>query len=332
VKYNSKDVVTSHQIDGMRSKAFQTIFRFREMYVILILVGIGILISFFSKYFLRTENLMGIARSFSTNAIMAIGMTIVIVAGGIDLSVGSVMGLSAIMTALGFEKGYPVLLCVFIGLSVGIVFGVFNGFLVAKVKLQPFIATLGTVSIGRGLIYMITKGTPKTPELPGSYVFIGQGYLGVVPMPVFILFTLTVIFAIVMSMTRFGRYVYALGGNELASKLSGVKTDQVKIAVYMLSGILSSVAGIVLYARLTSAEASAGVGSETEVIASAVIGGASMAGGAGSVVGAIVGAALIGVITNGIVLLNINTYAQQAIVGTVILLTVSLDTIQNRKK
>jgi ribose transport system permease protein len=149
-------------------------------------------------------------------------------------------------------------------------------------------------------------------------------------MPVVILTILTVIFAIVMAKTKFGRHVYAIGGNELASKLSGVKTDKTKILVYTLSGILSSIAGIVLFARLTSAEAAAGLGIEMDVIAGTVIGGASMAGGAGSVVGAIIGSALIGVITNGVVLLNINTYAQQAITGVVILIAVSLDSLRKK--
>lgn len=306
--------------------------KLREFNICLILISVCLLISLFSEYFLKTENLMGIAKSFSTTAIMALGMTMVIVVGGIDLSVGSVVGLSAIMTAFGFENGYPAFVCVLIGLAMGFLVGVSNGLLIAKIKLQPFIATLGTMNIGRGLIYIMTEGTPKTPDLPKGFIFFGQGYLGVVPMPVVILAVLTIIFTIIMTMTRFGRHVYAIGGNELASRLSGVKTDKTKITVYSLSGILSAVAGIVLYSRLTSAEASAGFGSETDVIAAAVIGGASMAGGAGSIVGAVIGAALIGVIQNGIVLLSINTYAQQVIIGMVILVAISLDTLRKKHR
>jgi len=306
--------------------------KFREFNICLILIAVCLLISLFSEYFLKTENLMGIAKSFSTTAIMALGMTMVIVIGGIDLSVGSIVGLSAIMTAFGFENGYPAVVCVLMGLAIGFLVGLSNGLLIAKLKLQPFIATLGTMNIGRGLIYIMTKGTPKTPDLPKGFVFFGQGYLGVVPMPVVILAVLTLTFTIIMTMTRFGRHVYAIGGNELASKLSGVKTDKTKIIVYSLSGMLSAVAGIVLYSRLTSAEASAGFGSEVDVIAAAVIGGASMAGGAGSIIGAVIGAALIGVIQNGIVLLSINTYAQQVIIGMVILIAISLDTFRKKNR
>jgi ribose transport system permease protein len=205
-----------------------------------------------------------------------------------------------------------------------------NGLLITAIGLPPFIATLGTLSIGRGLMYMITHGVPLTPQTPESFSVLGQGYVGPVPVPVVILLVLTVIFTIIMTRTRFGRHVYATGGNESAARLSGVKVQRVKLAVYVLSSTISALAGVIAFSRYLSAEPASGFGSELEVIAAAAIGGASLAGGIGSVLGAVIGAALIGEIANGVVLLNINTYAQQAITGGVILIAVSLDVLRNR--
>ena len=262
---------------------------------------------------------------------MAIGMTMVIITGGIDLSVGSVLGLAGMFTAMSFSHHYPTILCVALGLSAGLACGFINRLLITVVNLPPFIATLGTMSICRGLIYVITRGNPLTPSLTDGYKFIGQGYVGVVPMPVIIMLMLVIAFQFCMKQTRFGRYVYALGGNEQASRLSGVKTNWVKLQVYTIAGFLSAIAGVILYARMTSAEAAAGLGEEMNVIAATVIGGASMSGGSGSVIGALIGAVLIGVIKNGMVLLNINSYAQQAVTGIVILLAVGIDMFRQKK-
>lgn len=318
--------------EAKKANPLLAIFKYREMNILTVLIIIGIFISLFSPYFLTMNNIMGVTRSVSITAIMAIGMTMVIITGGIDLSVGSVMGLSALMTALSFQHGYPTVVAIAVGLIIGIVSGLINGLLITKVNLPPFIATLGTLSIGRGLIYIITEGFPITPDVPAGYSFIGQGYLGFLPLPVMAMLILMVVFSVIMSRTRFGRHVYAIGGNETAARLSGVKTDLTKILVYVLSGTISAVAGIILFARLSSAEPASGFGAELEVIAASAIGGASLSGGYGSIVGAIIGAALIGVISNGIVLLNINTYAQQAITGLVILIAVSIDMWRSKRK
>ncbi|MCL6571122.1 MAG: ABC transporter permease [Bacillus sp. (in: Bacteria)] len=302
------------------------------MNILAVLIIVALFISLFSPYFLTINNIMGVSRTISITAIMAIGMTMVIITGGIDLSVGSIMGLSSLLTALMFEQGLPTFVAVTVGVFVGVIAGLINGLLITKVNLPPFIATLGTLSIGRGAIYMITKGFPITPDIPESYSFIGQGYLGFIPLPVIAMVVLMIVFWIIMSRTRFGRHVYAIGGNETAARLSGVKTNKTKIMVYMLSGTISAIAGIILFARLSSAEPASGFGAELEVIAAAAIGGASLAGGYGSIIGAIIGAALIGVISNGIVLLNINTYSQQAITGLVILIAVSIDMWRSKRK
>ncbi|SDK82315.1 ABC transporter permease [Aliiruegeria lutimaris] len=302
----------------------------REFNVLLALLLVGFLISLATPYFLTTNNLMGVFRAFSLTAIMSIGMVMVIITGGIDLSVGSAMGLASLVTALAFEAGFPTGAAISAGLATGLVFGLTNGLLITAIGLPPFIATLGTLSIGRGLMYMITHGVPVTPETPEIFSVLGQGYIGPVPVPVVIMLVLMIVFAVIMLRTRFGRHVYATGGNEHAARLSGVKVNRVKLTVYVLSSTIASIAGIIGFSRYLSAEPASGFGSELDVIAAAAIGGASLAGGVGSVTGAVIGAALVGVIANGVVLLNINTYAQQAITGGVILIAVSLDVLRNR--
>lgn len=306
------------------------LFQVREFNVLIALVVVGALISLYTPYFLTTNNLMGVFRAFSLTAIMSIGMVMVIITGGIDLSVGSAMGLASLVTALCFSMGYPTELCIAAGLGVGLIFGLCNGLLITFIGLPPFIATLGTLSIGRGLMYMITRGVPVTPETPEAFSILGQGYLGPVPVPVIIMVVLMLVFAVIMRRTRFGRHVYATGGNEHAARLSGVKVDRIKLSVYVLSSTIAALAGVIGFSRYLSAEPASGFGSELDVIAAAAIGGASLAGGAGSVTGAVIGAALVGVIANGVVLLNINTYAQQAITGGVILIAVSLDVLRSR--
>lgn len=306
------------------------LFQVREFNVLIALIAVGIIISLFTPYFFTTNNLMGVFRAFSLTAIMSIGMVLVIITGGIDLSVGSAMGLASLVTALCFSAGLPTVVCIGAGISVGVVFGLVNGLFITLIGLPPFIATLGTLSIGRGMMYMITRGVPVTPDTPESFAFLGQGYVGPVPVPVIIMIALMIFFAIIMQRTRFGRHIYATGGNEYAARLSGVKVDRVKLSVYVISSTIASIAGVIGFSRYLSAEPASGFGAELDVIAAAAIGGASLAGGAGSVPGAVIGAALVGVIANGVVLLNINTYAQQAITGGVILIAVSLDVLRNR--
>jgi ribose transport system permease protein len=309
-----------------------SIFKIRELNVLFALLVVGVLISLATPYFLQVNNLMGVFRSFSLVAIMAIGMVMVIITGGIDLSVGSVLGFSSLMTAFAFQHGSSTSIAVLCGLLSGLGFGVLNALLITLIGLPPFIATLGTLSIGRGAIYMITHGEPLTPDTPPIFAELGQGYIGFVPVPVVILLVMAVGFSIVMRKTRFGRYIYATGGNEHAARISGVKTNRIKAYVYMLSGLICGVAGVISYSRYLSAESTSGLGIELDVIAAAAIGGASLAGGVGSVEGAVIGAALAGVIANGVVLVNIDTYAQQAITGAVIIIAVSIDVLRNRAR
>jgi ribose transport system permease protein len=332
----SVEIKNDHRINrhlsGRFFNALSNLRQVREINVFVALLAVGGLISLFTPYFLTTENLMGVFRAFSMTAIMSIGMVMVIITGGIDLSVGSAMGLASLVTALCFESSLPMPVAIACGLGVGLLFGAVNGLLITGIGLPPFIATLGTLSIGRGLMYIITHGVPLTPDTPDSFAFLGQGYVGLVPVPVVIMGLMMVCFSILMRRTRFGRHVYATGGNEHAARLSGVKTNRVKLLVYMMSGTIAALAGVISFSRYLSAEPASGFGAELDVIAAAAIGGASLSGGVGSVGGAVIGAALAGIIANGVVLMNINTYAQQAITGGVILIAVSLDVLRNRKR
>jgi ribose transport system permease protein len=218
------------------------------------------------------------------------------------------------------------------GLAVGTGFGVCNGLLITRVGLPPFIATLGTLSIGRGLIYVTTRGYPVTAPRDELLIQIGQGYQGRVPNPVIIMVVITVLATLFLSRTTLGRYIYAVGGNEEAARLAGINVNRVKMFVYTMSGFLASVSGIILLSRLVSAQPTAGLGMELPIIAASIIGGTSLVGGEGTALGAVLGAAIVGVLENGIVLLGINTYAQQMVTGAVILLAVGLDIWQKRRK
>ena len=236
------------------SRRWSALLQIHELNVLTALLIVVALISFFTPYFMTTDNMMGVFRSFSLIAIMSIGMVMVIITGGIDLSVGSALGLSSLVTALGFQAELPTLVCIAGGLVTGLLFGLFNGALITIIRLPPFIATLGSLSIGRGLMYMITHGVPLSPDTPDVFSVLGQGYVGLVPIPVVIMIAMAVIFSILMRKTRFGRHVYATGGNEQAARLSGVKTGRVKLLVYMLSGLIAGIAGVVTFSRYSSAE------------------------------------------------------------------------------
>lgn len=311
----------------------QRVVGWREFNILVALIVLSVGLSFASEHFLSKNNIFGVMRAFSLTAIMAIGETMVIISGGIDLSVGSIMGLVGLLTGMLIQNGQPILLAVMVGLLIGMAMGAFNGGMITGLRLPPFIATLGTLSIGRGLIYVITKGYPVTVDTKHSgFLFLGQGYLGPVPVPVVLMVLLMVVGAVFLTRTRLGRYIYALGGNEQAARLSGIRVDRVKLILYTLSGLFAGFAGVVLLARLVSAQPSAGLGYELPVIAAAVIGGTSLSGGEGTIVGTIIGAALIGVLENGMVLLGINTYAQQAVTGTVIILAVAVDMYRRRQR
>jgi ribose transport system permease protein len=300
--------------------------------IILILVVMSAILAVSTSMFLTSENLLSVFRQFSFIGIMAIGAVMVIITGGIDLSVGSVFAFAGVTSAYIMSKldlGVP--LGLLVGVVSGLAFGLVNGLCVTKLKLPPFIATLGTMSIARGLSYALTGGFP-IPDLPPAFKFIGQGYLGVIPFPVILLLVLAVIFTFFLRQTVLGRRIYATGSNEEAARVSGVNTTAVKITVFALSGVLAGIAGMATAARLGVAQSTAGVGYEMDAIAAAIIGGASVTGGVGTVFGTIIGAAIMGVLKNGLILLSVSAYWQQTVIGVVIIAAVTFDLFRQRAR
>nr|WP_236777809.1 ribose ABC transporter permease [Anoxybacter fermentans] len=288
------------------------------------LIGLIIVLSFLSEYFLTLPNLLNVTRQVSINAILAFGMTFVILTGGIDLSVGSILALTSAITAGLLSTGYDVVIAILAGLLLGAILGLFSGILVAKAKMPPFIVTLGMMTIARGFTLIYSGGRPIS-GFNKTFRFLGAGYLGIIPFPVVIMIIILLICYIVLRKTSFGRYVYAVGGNEKATKLSGINTDAIKMSVYAISGFLAAVSGIILTSRLNSAQPTAGTGYELDAIAAVVLGGTSLAGGQGGVIGTIMGALIIGVLNNGLNLLNVSSFYQLVAKGAVILIAVFLD-------
>jgi ribose transport system permease protein len=316
----------------------QLMMRFQSLIALLLMV---IAMSFLSDKFMTTENIWNVMRQISVNVCISVGMTLVILTGGIDLSVGSILAFSGAITA-GFLKngielgslntfiGFTLFGALTAGIVVGSILGYINGFVITKFKVPPFIATLAMLTMARGMTMLYTGGFPVT-GLGDSFAFIGTGWFLRIPMPVWISAAI-VILAIVLSVkTRIGRYIYAIGGNEKASRLSGLNIRKIKIIVYTLAGALAAVGGIIVTSRLDSAQPNAGMSYELDSIAAVVIGGTSLSGGKGSIMGTVQGALIIGVLNNGLVLLNVSPFWQQVIKGLVILLAVIIDRLQRKE-
>ncbi|HBI6910534.1 ABC transporter permease subunit [Clostridium perfringens] len=288
------------------------------------LVLLCIVITIVTPNFLSVSNITNVFTQVSVNAIIAIGMTFVILTGGIDLSVGSTLAISGAVGASIVKSTRNVFLAIIVAAVIGIAVGLINGLLVSKGKLQAFIVTLATMTIFRGATLVFTDGTPIS-KLPEAFVKIGNGKLGFMPIPVIITIIIAIIAVYALSQTRFGRYLYALGGNEDASRLSGINTDKIKTLVYVVSGFASAIAGVIITSRIGSASPNAGTGFELDAIAAVVIGGTSLAGGEGTITGTLIGALIIGVLNNGLNLMNVSPFYQSIVKGLVILIAVLLD-------
>jgi ribose transport system permease protein len=276
--------------------------------------------------FLAPGNLVDVALAFSFVAIMAVGEMLVIISGGIDLSVGSNLAVSGIVTAMLLKSGQAIVVACFAGLAIGAAFGVVNALLIIRANLPPFIATLGTMSIGRGLAYALCHGWPIS-GLPESFNRQAGGQLiPHIPTPVLVMVLVVLGGSYLLNLTRWGRYFYAVGGNEEAARFAGVQIGAAKLWVYALCGLCCGAASILMTAWLGVAQSTAGQGYELDVIAAAVIGGASLSGGYGTALGALLGASIMGVLRNGLVLLNVPDYYQMVAIGLVILIAVMLDT------
>jgi ribose transport system permease protein len=246
-------------------------------------------------------------------------MTFVILTAGIDLSVGATLALSTVVTANLLQQGIPVLLAVLLGLVLGAAVGFLNGLIITKARVPPFVATLGMMTVGRGLALTYTQGRPIT-GLPEAFRFIGTGSLGPIPMPIVIAGLTFLVGWVVLSRTRIGEYIYAIGNNPVAARYAGIATDSYITFVYVLAGLLSALAGMILVARLNSAQPTAGLGYEFDAIAAVVVGGTSFAGGEGSLGGTLLGVLVIAVINNGLNLLNVSSFYQPVVTGIVIAL------------
>ncbi|WP_331275598.1 ABC transporter permease [Peptostreptococcus equinus] len=295
------------------------------------LVIMMVLVTILNPSFIRPSNLMNLLRQVSINALIAFGMAFVILTGGIDLSVGSILALTSAIFAGLLGTGVPPFLAVIIALACGAVFGMLNGLLITKGKMAPFIATLATMTIFRGLTLVYTGGNPMTNFSDAfSYKFIGRGYVLGIPWPVILMIIAFVIAFIILNKTPFGRKTYAIGGNEKASIISGIKTNIVKIKVYAISGFLAASAGLILTSRLNSAQPTAGTAYEMDAIAAVVLGGISMSGGKGSIAGVLVGALILGTLNNGLNMLGVSSFYQQIVKGIVILIAVLIDRKRNK--
>lgn len=318
---------------------FATLQRIASEYgIYLAFVILVVALSFANKYFLTQNNISNVLLQTSINGVLAFGMTFVIITGGIDLSVGSVVALAGIVSAsfattfaqAGVPGGpYPVFVALTVGVLVGVASGAIIGPIVARFNVPPFVATLGMLSAARGLTLIYGGGHP-VPALTPQYRWIGTGNVFGVPAPVVIFAAVFLLSWFVLARTRFGRYVYAVGGNPRAAKTSGINVVRVRFAVYVISGGLAGVAGMLLAARTGSAVTQAGIGYELDAIAAAVIGGISLSGGVGRVTGALIGALIMGVMNNGLDLMGIESYYQQVLKGMLIVGAVMLDQRRNR--
>ena len=290
------------------------------------LVVLVILVTIMNPSFLSSVNLLNLLRQVSVNALIAFGMTFVILTGGIDLSVGSTLALSGAFVAGLISSGMSPLLAMIAGLMVGAILGMINGLLIAKGNMAPFIATLATMTIYRGLTLVYTNGNPIT-GIGDSFLFqfIGRGYLFGIPFPIIIMLVSFALLFVLLHKTAFGKKTYAIGGNIKAAKLAGVNTDRVQMWIYTLSGLMASLSGIILTSRLNSAQPTAGQAFEMDAIAAVVLGGTSLSGGKGRIFGTLVGALIIGTINNGLNLLGVSSFYQQIIKGIVIIIAVLLD-------
>jgi len=302
--------------------------------VLIALLAISAALTFSSPYFLSIENIFGtVAVYFSWICIAGFGEAIVMIGGGLDLAVGSTMGLAGMTCCLALSAGIGLWLAIVAGLAAGLAIGLINAIAVTRIRLNPFIATLGSLSIVRGLTYGIVQGAAITPpdDAAGrAFSLLGNGAVGPVPVPVLVMLAIGLALVVLMNQTPFGRHVYAVGGNESAARLLGLNVGRIKLAMYLLSGLLSALGGILLAAKAGTALPDAATGYELEVIAAVIIGGVSLYGGRGTIPGVLIGAALLGVISNGIVLLGLAGYWQQLITGLVIAAAATLDVARQR--
>ncbi len=279
--------------------------------------------------FLTGKNLLSVLRQICINSLIAFGMTFVLIIGGIDLTVGSVVGASGVAVVMLLEANVPLAIAILLSLLLGAVIGAVNGMIVAYIKMPPFIVTLSMQGIIRGLAYIITNGRSVACK-DQVFTSMGNGYLLGIPIPIYIVAAVMIVISVILYRTKFGRRMYAVGGNITAAKFSGIRINGLTINVYIISALMAALAGIILASRMYSGQPTAGQGYESDAIAAAVLGGTSFAGGIGTIGGTLIGALVIGVLSNGLNLLHISSYVQMVIKGVVIILAVAFDLLKNK--
>ena len=303
----------------------------RRFGTLLGLIGLSAVLWALTPHFLTVANLLNIAQQTSINAIVAVGMTYVIISGGIDLSVGSIVALSGVTLGVALQSGAALPVALAIALFVGGACGLVNGIIISWGGLPPFIVTLGMMSIARGAALLFTEGRPVSGFEP-DFRSLATGHAGPVPAPIVVTLVVYLFAHVVLTRTTFGRYVYAIGGNEEATRLSGVSVRLHKSLIYAASGLVSAIAAILLTARLNSAQPIAGMMYELDAIAATVIGGTSLVGGEGTLAGTLIGALIMGVLRNGLNLLGVSSFLQQIVIGAVIIAAVLIDTVLKRQR
>lgn len=301
----------------------------REAAIFIALILISLFIALMAPQFRTTKNIYLVSRQISFVAIVALGELFVILTSGIDLSVGSTVGLTGMITGLALAAGIHPIFALPIGVLSGVLIGIFNGAVIAYVGITPFIVTLGALSMGRGLSLVLTKGNPII-EMPNTFFFLAQSDVLGIPTPVIIAAIIAAIVHVILTYTAFGRRIYAIGGNEQATALSGVDVKKIKLMIYAICGLMAGIVGVLLVARFNSAQPATGKGWELDAIASTVIGGTSLSGGVGTVLGVLIGATIMGVIRNGLVLMQVSAYWQDFIIGGIIVLAAVVDRIKNK--
>lgn len=313
-----------------KSNIFSRLLAIRELMLIGIILIIWILLSMFVPIFLNPSNIKAILLGLSTESIVAIGMTTVLVSGGFDLSVGSTLALAGIVTCLCIKAGIPVFISIIIGILTGSLIGFINGYVITKWRINPFITTLGMMSIVRGFVLIFATGATII-DLPKAFTVVGQGKMIGIQLPIIISLVLIIVGDILLRKSRFFRQSYYVGSNEKAALMTGISVDKVKIFNYVLVGSLAALAGVVTSARFAYASVNIGIGLELKVITSCIIGGASLGGGTGSILGAFLGTLLMATIVNGLNLIGVNIYWQNVLTGIILIGAVVFDTVLKEK-
>lgn len=321
--------LSTPDVESQSSNFLSRILRVREFSLVAMIVIIGLVLHLITGRFFTTPNLNAISLGFATSAIMVFGMTAALVSGGFDLSVGSVFAMGGVTTAIALRAELPIPVAMLCGIGSGLLAGLVNGLLITKIQINPFITTLGMLGIARGVSLAITEGNPVA-NFPKEFLVYGQGKVLEIPNLIIIALITILIGDILMRRSAAFRQIYYIGGNEEAARLSGINVDRVKIGVYMLSAMLAALAGVLSISRFTVADPGSGTGEELRIIAACIIGGCSLRGGKGTVIGGLLGLIFVGFINNGMILLRVPVYWQQLSMGVVLLLAVGFDTVSQR--